>query len=181
MFFHLHQCKLLRKWNVLKSIQPKRECRKFMFLMIFWFYHSSKYNCNCFYFSLLPLKDQFYLNAFEWDFWIMKQFETSDHIVLNHQLEDVLHSAISGHARMNWIDAMLLMAVHRVPYVQHPLLWQKLTNCHTQSPNLPPIQKYKQNTSATCDQHRCKHNKYTNLLYCNEVPGVCETKLHMVL
>lgn len=59
--------------------------------------------------------------------------------LINRQLKDELCLVISGHAQMNWIDVMLLRAVHMVPYVQHPLPWQKLKNSHTQLPSLPPI------------------------------------------
>lgn len=82
---------------------------------------------------------------------------------------------------MNWTDAMLLMAVQKVPYEQHPLLWQKLINFHTQSPNLLPIQNINErqqtimiNIEANPTWRDCK--------YCiAQVPGLCETKLHMGL
>ena len=106
---------------------------------LFGFCPSHKYNWNGSYVSLLLLKPHL-LMPFEWrHFRIMKQLETWNHL-LNHQLKYVLCLAISGHAQMNWTDAMLWMAVHMVPYEQHPSLWQKLINYHTQLPNLPPIQ-----------------------------------------
>ena len=79
---------------------------------------------------------------------------------------------------MNWKDAEPLKAERKVPYEQHPLQLQRLTDFHTQLPNHPPVQEKSRNEWHK--KPRCSMKIHGNMLASN-VPDACETKLRMGL